>query len=116
MEDSLYSYFTGLSPSFDTNAGVNLPAAQATSPVITNADGTSSVSPSFLSQIGSFLTSAAPLATAIVPGITGTAAKTATAAKPAATTAVSSLFSSPMMLIGLIGGAVLFLVLLFRKK
>jgi len=116
------TYLAGLgSTPFDTNAGVNLPAAQATAPVITNnTTGTTSVSPSFLQQLGTFFSSAAPLAAAVVPGITGTPAKTAaTAAKPAATTAsavASSIFSSPMMLIGLIGGGVLLLVLLLRRK
>ncbi len=101
---------------FDSNAGVNLASGQATSPVITNSNGTSSPSPSFLSQLGSFLQGASNIAAPILPAVLGTAPSTT--AHPAGTTGAasvaSSLLSSPITLIGIVGGVVL-LILLLKK-
>jgi hypothetical protein len=103
----LYDWLTGTGiTASDTNAGVNLPAAQQTSPVIANSDGTSSVSPSWLSTITSLIN---PAATAYA---TATGKPTATATPAASTPATSS----TAMIMGVIAVMIVGVLMLMKGK
>jgi hypothetical protein len=114
----LWSYIAGFSSPFDTNAGLNLQAAQATAPVITNnSNGTSSVSPSWLSQLTGTLSSLGQTAAQVLPGVSsllGNSSTTGTTT-PSTAAAAGSLFSNPLtwVVLLIIGGL---LVLLLRRR
>ena len=102
-----YSNLFGLSDgsTFDTNAGVNLPASSASVPIVTQTttNGVSGWLTSLVGDVSTLANGAAPL----VGSITGTPAKTA-----AATAAAKS--SNDMLYI--IGGVVVLVLALFLMR
>jgi hypothetical protein len=114
-----------LSDSLDTNAGANPAAAQATAPVVTNANGTTSVTSgltSLLGSLGSAYTSVSPILAAA--GVTSTAQTAAQANKSSAgapasgslAATLSGISSTTWMILAVIGVLIGVLFLGRRKS
>jgi len=116
MEDNtdlltgLISSWDPTTSNFDTNAGSNLVAANATTPVITNANGTSTLG-SVFSQLFSTALSVAPtvVKAAVAPSTTN--------ALPAQTSTIAGMSVTTLLMIGAaIVAAVLFIPMLLRRR